>query len=208
MQREVHLGTVRNFDIKTGREFASVHLGLVTVLTMSLVATFIFRPLLGCGTYVRDFVVMERLARCTGGITEANQSLSRAGNASLDQDVVGLDLAVVEEPTGRRNGVIFWVGHTKDTLVVFRALMVTGLTTLTDGLADVAITECTHVTMLSALRGVLVRLQLTAESLDDTLPAVTLGDGDDVGHVAFFESVGERVFLAKVLLGPVELVVH
>jgi len=25
---EVHLGTVRNFDIKTGREFASVHLGL------------------------------------------------------------------------------------------------------------------------------------------------------------------------------------
>ena len=114
----------------------------------------------------------------------------------------------MEESTGWRDGVVFWVGHSKDTLVVLGALVVAGLTALTDGLADVSITERTHVTVLSALLGVLVRLQLSAESLDDTLPAVALGDGHDVGHVAFFKGVGERVFLAEVLFGPGELVVH
>ena len=51
-------------------------------------------------------------------------------------------------------------------------------------------------------------MQLTAESLDNTLPSISFGDGDDVGHVAFFERINEGVFLAQVLFRPVELIVH
>jgi hypothetical protein len=48
--------------------------------------------------------------------------------------------------------VIFWISDSQDTLVVLSSLMVSGLTTLTDGLSDVSVTESTHVSVLSALR--------------------------------------------------------
>ena len=51
--------------------------------------------------------------------------------------------------------------------------------------------------VLPALFGVLVRLELSTKPLDDALPAIALGDGDDVGHGAFFEGIGETVFFTE-----------
>ncbi len=149
---------------------------------------------------------MERFVATTGCVTESNQSLCRSWDASLDENVVGLDFAIVEETTGWCDRVVFCACDAHDALVVFSSLVVTSLTTLTDGLSNVSVTESTHVTVLSSLLGVLVRLQLTTESLDDTLPSVSFGDCNDVSESAFFESVSEGVLFAEFLLCIVELV--
>ena len=53
-----------------------------------------------------------------------------------------------------------------------------------------------------------MRLEFTAKSLDDTLPTVTFGDGDNIGHGAFFKRVCEGVLFSEVFVGPVELIAH
>ena len=151
---------------------------------------------------------MQRLVRCSGGVPEADQTLGRSRNTALDQNVIGFDFAVVEEASCGRDGMVLGVGHAEDALVVLRSLVVSGLTALSNGLSDVTVAEGTHVAVLAALFGVLVGLEFTTESLDDTLPSVSFGDGDDVRHDAFLEGIGEGVFLAQALTGPVELVRH
>ena len=84
--------------------------------------------------------------------------------------------------------------------------MVSGLSALTDGLADVSSTEVTHVTVLSALLGVLVRLELSTESSDNTLPSVTLRNCNNVRHCTFFKGIGKGNLITETFLRKSELI--
>jgi hypothetical protein len=115
-----------------------------------------------------------------GGIAEADEALGWTGYTTLDENVVIADFAIVEEATLGGYLLLFGVAYSQYSLVVLGALVVSGLATLTDGLADVAGAEVTHVSVLATLLAVLVVKQFSTESANHTLPAIALGHSDDV----------------------------
>ena len=83
--------------------------------------------------------------------------------------------------------------------------MVTDLPCLTDGLADVAGPEVTHVAALTSALAVLVRQELDAPSLDGSLPSLALGYANDVDLLAGLVDVVERNLSAELFSGPLQL---
>ena len=72
----------------------------------------------------------------------------------------------------------------QDFLVEFGPLVIAHLASLADGLADIPSSEVTHISSLSPALAVLVRKQLDSPSLDRALPALALGDADDIDLMA------------------------
>jgi hypothetical protein len=112
-------------------------------------------PLLGRRTDVGNIDRML-LISWSSGISESNQSLCRARQTTLNNHVVIVDFAIVEESTSGSNLSFFFPSNSQDPLVVLGSLVVSGLTGLSNGLTDIPCSEITHVTDLTSALGVLV----------------------------------------------------
>jgi len=167
-----------------------------------------------------DLLGLPRLHGGEDGLSEGNGSLSGASNATLDEDVVLVDFSVMGEATKRGNvlddgislggGVVLNTSHgssadSVDLLVDLGSGMVSALTGAGDRPLDGRGMPGSNTGDLTETSMGLTGKSADAESLDDTLNTVTLGNTNDVKALGVLEDFADADLLLELLLGPVDL---
>jgi len=125
--------------------------------------------LVGCGGYVPDLGIEARLVVRPDGRAEPNQALVRTGQRALDERVLTVDFAVVDEAAV--DGGVVALAEVDEALVELGALVVAGLPLLGNGRANAGGVPRTEVADPAppSLAGVFALPLLNAPAFDGTL---------------------------------------
>ena len=168
-----------------------------------------------------DLLGLPGLGDGEDGLSEGDGSLASAHDATLEKDVVLVDLTVMGEATKRSDvlgnsvglsgGVVLDTSdgtgtNAVDLLVELSSAMVAELTTAGDrpldggGMPGTDTGDLTETSMrLSVQSG-------DTESLDDTTCSLTAGNTDGIDALGVLEDLTNADLLLEVVLGPVDLV--
>jgi len=160
------------------------------------------------------------------GLTQGDQTLARADNATLDHEVVTLDDTVVREATHRGNrllgrivergsteGILASLADLVNLLVDFGTVVVTVLTSAGHGVRHTSRVPRTNARNLAQTTVGLTREAGNTPTGDDTFETLTLRNADEIDHFILLEDRVNRHTLfeeriAKVNLGGNITTVH
>ena len=169
------------------------------------------------------------------GLAQSHDTLLNTGDTALEQEPVVLDLTVVNEAThaakllvviiensergnirsdlllgdvelGRGTALVGGLTNAEDLVVAGGTVVVTHLTSTSNGPLDVVGVPGTDTSNLTQTLVSLTRELGGTPTAGDTLEAVTLGDGNDVDHLVLLEDGVDVDGLLKQVAGEVNLV--
>jgi hypothetical protein len=150
------------------------------------------------------------------GLTKSKETTTSTDTAALDHDKVLIDDTIVREATHGSDGLgaeiklsltvaLLADTETVDLLVHLSAVVEAHLTGTGDSPCDVGRMPGTDTSDLAVTTVSLTREVTDAETLDDTLESVTLGDTDDIDGLVHGKDRVDRDLLLKEADGKVEL---
>jgi len=150
-------------------------------------------------------------------LADGNTSLAGASNAALDHDPVLVDLAVVGKSTNRGNallgeisfgrsaGLVVLAANTQHSLVDLGTMMVTLLTSASDGESNAGRMPSTDTGDLAETSVGLAGEAGDTPTRHDTGISVTAGGGADIQALSFSEHLGNVNLLLEKSTGKVNL---
>jgi len=167
----------------------------------------------------RDLLSRNTSSLLEQGLSQRNESLSRAHDGTLDHDVVVLDNTVVTKAAHRGDFLLSRVvvsvraerrfvrfTNLVNLLVDFRSVVITVLTWTSDRVRNSRRVPRTDARNLTQTSVSLTRQTGDAPTGDDAFETFTLGDGNDVNHFVLLEDGVNRDSLLKELETKVNLV--